>query len=143
MNSVISIKINSGRVTENFARQYQLNQFYIRTGFSLPVQAPFFLIYASDSAGTNYCPCIMPRSNEKKTDSNLYQRKEACVKTIYVHVQQQQNCFQKKIVFVCDKWTASILAIKLALTFIYSLQTTHIQCLQLKKRAKYRKLTQY
>ena len=66
MNSVISIKINSGRVTENFARQYQLNQFYIRTGFSLPVQAPFFLIYASDSTGTNYCPCVMPRSNEKK-----------------------------------------------------------------------------
>ena len=32
---------------------------------------------------------------KKKTDSNLHKRKESCVKTIYVHVQQQQNCLYK------------------------------------------------
>ena len=32
----------------------------------------------------------------KKTDSNFYLKKESCVKTIHVKVQQKQNCFHKK-----------------------------------------------
>ena len=33
---------------------------------------------------------------EKKTDSNLHQRKESYIKTIHMHVQQKQNCLYKK-----------------------------------------------
>ena len=46
------------RISHN---QYQPKQLQIRAGFSLPVQALFFLFYASDSIGVGYLPCVMPR----------------------------------------------------------------------------------
>ena len=41
--------------------RYQPTQFYLRAGFSSPLQAPFFLICAGDSAGAGYRPRVMPR----------------------------------------------------------------------------------
>ena len=49
-----------------------------------------------------------------------------------------QNQFLHVIMLI-----TSTLDIKLALTFIYPIYATYIQCLPLKKRVKYRKLTQY
>ena len=36
-------------------------QLYIGVGFSLPSQAPFFLICTGDSTGGGYCLHVMPR----------------------------------------------------------------------------------
>ena len=57
MNSFKSLKMNFGILHW----QYQPTQLYLRVGFSLPTQVTFFLICADDSAGTGYCPHIMPR----------------------------------------------------------------------------------
>ena len=41
--------------------QYQPTELYLSACFSSLAQASFFLIFAGDSVGTGYHPCIMPR----------------------------------------------------------------------------------
>ena len=62
INSVISIKINSGQAIENFEEPTQL---YIRVGFSSPTQAPFFMICMGDSTDAGYHPHHMLRPANK------------------------------------------------------------------------------
>ena len=61
INSAILFKINSAQAIEHFAGRYQPTQLDIRGGFSLTVQASFFLVCVGDSMGTDYCPCVIPR----------------------------------------------------------------------------------
>ena len=51
------------------------------------------------------CMQILVRINlisikKKKTDSNLYLRRESCIKTIHMHIKQQQNCFHTKMICI-------------------------------------------
>ena len=44
---------------------------------------------------------VNEKKKKRKADSNLYKRKECCVKTIHVRVQQKQNCVHEKYI---DIW---------------------------------------
>ena len=63
--------------------RYQLTQLYIRVAFSLPAQAPVFLICAGDSAGASYCLRVMPRPAIDSTKNFMEKIKQETVPNRY------------------------------------------------------------
>ena len=70
---------------------YQLTQFYLRAGFSLPIQASFFLICMGDCTSAGYDPSVMPRPTVQMAEFMIIKS-------------SQRSYFSNKLVILEEKW---------------------------------------